>query len=84
MKAKTKSGITLLFTKGASNDWSDLKDEMIINFMNKNTYIGFHQTHNHLEIFTVDGNIDIVFTGEVPILEFDHYEKDQLVLKIIK
>lgn len=82
MKAKIKSGHKLLFTLGASNDWSSIKDKMIINLADKGTYEGFHQTDNHLEIFTTNGNVDIVFPGNVPQLEFDHYEKDQLVFKI--
>ena len=82
MKAKIKTGENLLFSEGASNNWNDLKDEIIINFMNRYTFDSFRQTKNYLEIFTTEGNIKIVFSGEVPILEFGHYEKDQLILKI--
>lgn len=71
-----------LFTEGASNDWSDIKDNIIINFMRKYTFESFKQEDNHLLIN--DGIIDIVFTGEVPQLEFDSFCKDQLILKIKK
>lgn len=84
MKAKIKKGQDLLYTKGHSNNWNDLNNEMIINFINKYTYLTFKQINNHLIIETTEGNIDIVFTGEVPKLAFDHFEKDQLVLKIQK
>jgi hypothetical protein len=82
MKAKVKSGDHLLFTKGYSNKWDNLKDKMIINFLNKNTYINFKQKDNHLFIETTEGMVDIVFTGEIPELTFDHFEKEQLVLNI--
>ena len=84
MKAKIKKGQDLLYIKGHSNNWNDLNNEMIINFINKYTYLTFKQINNHLIIETTEGNIDIVFTGEVPKLAFDHFEKDQLVLKIQK
>lgn len=84
MKAKIKSGNEILFSKGFSNKWDDLKDDMIINFMEKYTYISFKQVKNHLLINTTEGDIDIVFSGDVPKLEFSSFCKDQLVLKIIK
>ncbi len=68
MKAKIKKGHSHLFTEGASNDWSDIKDNIIINFMRKYTFESFKQEDNHLLIN--DGIIDIVFTGEVPQFEF--------------
>lgn len=83
MKAKIKSGKELLFCEGASNNWNDLNEKMIINFMDKYIYKSFTQQKNHLYIYTTNKTIDIVFSSEVPILEFDHFEKDQLVLKII-
>jgi hypothetical protein len=83
MKAKIKSGHNLLFSEGTSNDWSELKDRMIINFMDKWRYSHFRQWKNHLFIFTLDGTVDIVFTGDIPVLEFDFNEKDQLVFNII-
>lgn len=83
MKAKIKSGHDLLFTQGASNDWSDLRNTMIVNFMDKYTYIDFKQKKNHLLIETEQGIVDIVFTGEIPKLEFNNYCKDQVVLNIL-
>jgi len=83
MKAKIKSGKELLFCEGVSNNWNNLKDKMIINFMDKYTYKSFFQQKNHLYINTTTKTIDIIFSSEIPILEFDHFEKDQLVLKII-
>jgi len=83
MKAKIKSGKELLFCEGASNNWNNLKDKMIINFVDKGIYVNFYQHKNHLILITNTKSIDIVFSSEVPMLEFDHFEKDQLVLKII-
>ena len=82
MKAKIKSGGHLLFTEGASNKWDNVKDEMIINFMDRYIFFSFYQHKNHLHIGTSAGDIDIVFTGEAPVLEFDSYVKDQLILKV--
>ena len=82
-KAKVKSGQHLLFTQGFSNKWSDIKDKMIVNLIDKYTYLSFSQKKNHLFIETTLGKIDIVFTGEPPKLEFESYCKDQLILKII-
>ena len=83
MKAKIKNGEQILFTEGFSNKWDNITDCMIINFKNKYTYISFKQLKNHLFIDTTEGEIDIVFTGEIPKLEFEHFEKDQLVLNVI-
>lgn len=92
MKAKVKTGGEILFSEGCSNKWDKITDSMewnkmtdcmIINFMNKYTYNSFKQENNHLLIDTTEGEIDIVFTGETPKLEFDDFCKDQLVLKII-
>jgi hypothetical protein len=84
MKAKIKSGGHFLFTKGASNLWSSINNEMIINFANKYTYLGFQQKKNHLLLYTDEGTIDIVFVSDVPVLEFENYCKDQLILKVLK
>lgn len=84
MKAKIRRGEEFLFSQGCSNDWTNLTDVMIINFMGKYTYQSFKQVKNHLLIDTTEGEIDIVFTGEVPTLDFRNFEKDQLVLTIIK
>ncbi len=81
MKAKIKSGGELLFTAGCSNDWRSLKEDMIINFRDKYTYVSFKQKRNHLYIKTTDGEVDIVFCGEVPKLVFDSFCKDQLILR---
>jgi hypothetical protein len=83
MKAKIKKGHSLLFTEGYSNKWDNIDKTMIINFMNKYTYNSFKQVKNHLLIDTTEGCVDIVFTGEVPKLEFNNFEKDQLVLRTI-
>ena len=83
MKAKIKKGGQILFSEGYSNNWDKITDCMIINFMNKRTYITFKQVKNHLLIDTTEGEVDIVFAGEVPKLEFDDYCKEQLVLKVI-
>jgi len=85
MNAKIKSGHKYLFSEGCSNRWINLTNEMIINFADKYTYRSFKQVKNHLLISLQEGIpyvIDIVFTSEVPKLEFDFFEKDQLVLKI--
>jgi len=84
MKAKIKTGSQLLFNEGVSNKWNNIDDYMIINFIRKYTYDSFKQIKNHLLINTTEGEIDIVFTGVIPVLEFDNFCKDQLVLKIIK
>ena len=78
MKAKTKKGNTLL----DFNSWSFDK-EMVINFINKGTYIDFHIKKNHLFIDTSSGVIEIVFTGEMQKLRFKSYCKDQLILVVI-
>jgi hypothetical protein len=84
MKAKIRFGHELLFTEGASNLWDDIQDDMIINLADKYTYKQFKQRNNKLFIDTTGGLVSIVFTSEVPKLEFDHYCKDQLVLKVIQ
>ncbi len=81
MKAKIKSNKELVFTDGTCLD--NIKDNLIINFNNRYTYIDFKQYKNHLLINTTEGEIDIVFTGEVPKLEFSNFCKDQLVLNIV-
>ena len=83
MKAKIKSGGEHLFTMGESNKWNNINDIMIINFIDKYTFVSFKQVKNHLIIELNDGNVDIVFTGETPMLKFSNYCKDQLVLDII-
>lgn len=85
MKAKVKKREDLLLMKGASNNWSKLKDEIIINFLDKNTYIDFKAfpKENILKIYTTRGNVEIVFTSEFPkTVEEESYTKDQLILRI--
>ncbi len=79
MKAEIKSGHNLLFIKGCSNSWSNLIDTMIVNFNERWSFIGFIQIKDHLLIETKYGKLDIVFTPWVPILKFDHQEKDQVI-----
>jgi len=83
MKAKIKNGGEFLFTHEFSNKWDDITNFIVINFNNRYTYKSFKQVKNHLFIDTTEGEIDIVFVSEVPKLEFDYFEKDQLVLKVI-
>ena len=80
MKAKIKKNKELLFCKGVSNDFSEIAEKMIINFNDKGIYLSFKQCKNHLLINTTKGEIDIVFTGSVPILSFESYCKNKLVL----
>lgn len=82
MKAKIKAGGEMLFTIGCSNDWSNLKDTMIINFTDKYTYKSFKQKGRQLLIETTDEEVVIIFPGDIPVLEFESFCKDQLVLKI--
>lgn len=82
MKAKIKKGNEILFLEGYSNKWDKITDSMIVNFMNKYTYNSFKQVDNHLLINTTEGEVDIVFTGIAPKLEFGNFCKDQLVLKV--
>ncbi len=82
MRAKIKKGLHLLFLDGCKFD--NITDFIIINFANKDNYNSFRQIRNHLLIDTKEGEIDIVFTGEVPKLKFNNFCKDQLVLKTIR
>lgn len=83
MKAKIKTGDHILFSQGCSNNWNKITDSMIINFADKYTYVSFRQIKNHLLINTTAGEIDIVFTGNVPELKFEGFCKDQLILAVI-
>jgi hypothetical protein len=82
MKAKIKSGGEMLFSQGFSNNWNDLEDTMIINFADKYTYKSFKQKGRQLLIETMDEEVVIIFPGDIPVLEFESFCKDQLVLKI--
>lgn len=79
MKAEIKSGHNLLFIRGSSNSWGNLIDTMIVNFNKRWSFMGFTQIKDHLLIETKYGKVDIVFMSSVPILKFDHQEKDQVV-----
>ena len=59
------------------------KNELIINFWERYSYIDFKQYKNHLIINTSEGELDVAFTGEIVKLEFSSYCKDQLVLKVV-
>ena len=78
MKAKIKTGHNLLFEQGCH--FNNIKDSLIINFAAKGTFRAFKQRKNHLFIETTGGIIDIVFTGIVPKLEIESYDKCQLIL----
>lgn len=80
MKAKVKKNKKLL---SVPYQWKNISNTMIINFVNRYTYLSFKQQQNHLLINTTEGIVDIVFIGETPQLEFDYFEKDQLVLNVI-
>lgn len=82
MKAEIKKGHKILFSEGHSNDWSDLGDVIIINFMNKYTFKGFKQNEHHLLIDTTEGDVEITFLEGTPNLSLESYCKDQLVLKL--
>ena len=81
MKAEIKKGHDILFSEGYSNDWNDLGDLMIVKFINKLTFKGFEQKGNLLLINTTEGEVNIIFTEEVPVLEIESYHKDQLVFR---
>lgn len=81
MKAKVKRGHDILFMPERPFVITVI---MIINFMNKYTYKSFRQKGNHLILDTTEGEVDIVFTGQTPKLEFDSFCKDQLILKVTK
>ncbi len=58
-------------------------DNLLINLVDKWTYIGFKQKRNHLIIETENGDIDFVFASEVVKLRYDHQEKDQIVFNCL-
>jgi len=82
MNAKIRKGINLLFMCGESNIFNNIKDCIVINLNDRYTYQSFKQKGRHLLIYTEKGLIDIVFTGQVPNLEFDVFCKDQLIFNI--
>lgn len=84
MKLKLKSGESLLFNCKNGDIIDCFRQRFIINFADKNTYLSFRQKQNHVLIETTGGEVDLVFTGVVPILEYDSFCKDQLVIKVIQ
>jgi hypothetical protein len=80
MTAKCKYGCDLLHPLSKTITSKDGK--FIINFKHKWTYLSFIQWKNYIIITVIEKDIGFVFTGEVPKLEFESYNKDQLILKI--
>jgi hypothetical protein len=86
MKLRIKFGAELLFLVHDGDTYIanyDDGDELYFWFNNKTEFFGFKQIRNRLILRTGDGDAHLVFVSEVPKLEFSHYEKDQLCLKII-
>ena len=85
MKGILKKGKELLFSEGFSNDWSNLNDEIIINFLNKWTYQSFKFSKgNKLTIQTTEGIVVIQFSSNLENIKFEYNEKDQLGFKLHK
>lgn len=82
MKAKIKSGHHLVFLEGTH--LNNIETNLVVNLYNRWDLKRWYQWKNHLIIETWHGTIDFVFTGEIPKVEFDYEEKDQLAFKIIK
>ena len=79
MKLKIKKGSDLV-----SSFWfSDRHDNiLVINLNNRWSYKDFKQWKNHLLIYTEQGDVDFVFTGEIPKLEFETQNKEQITFNI--
>jgi len=75
MKLKIKKGIELLTSHYESDN------TIIINLVDRWTFLKFKQKGNHLIILTSYGDLDFVFTGETPNIEFESYTKDQIILR---
>lgn len=89
MKAIIRQGEHLLFLSGASgHNLLDIKDTLIINFYERYIYDGFKffKKMNALVVYTSGDNVDLIirFSSPVDYVIFDHFCKDQLVLKIVK
>ena len=84
MKLKVKHGGHLLSISEPDGKIACYNQKFIIVFINKYTYRSFCQHKNHLFIDTTEGEVDLVFTGIVPRLDFDYFCKDQLVLTVIQ
>lgn len=83
MKLKIKHGRELVFSPDGSFELVVYKNELMVNLNNRWTYKSFKQHKNQLVIETTEGTIVGVFTGDVPKLEFQYQEKDQLVFYVV-
>ena len=83
MKLKIKHGRELVFSPDNSFELVVSKNELMVNLNNRWTYKSFKQHKNQLVIETTEGTIVGVFTGEVPTLEFQYQNKDQLVFYVV-
>jgi hypothetical protein len=82
MKAVVKKGREILF--GDDEFIYAPKGKMILNLIDRWSYEGFSMRGNRMFIHTINGEIELRFTGEPPKVEFDHQEKDQLVFSVLK
>ena len=83
MKLKIKHGRELVFSPDNSFELVVYKNELMVNLNNRWTYKSFKQHKNQLVIETTEGTIVGVFTGDVPTLEFQYQNKDQLVFYVV-
>ena len=83
MKLKIKHGRELAFSPDGSFELVVYKNELIVNLNNRWTYKSFKQHKNQLVIETTEGTIIGVFTGDIPKLEFQYQNKDQLVFYVV-
>lgn len=82
MNLKIKQGKEHIFLPGTR--LKNLTGDLIINLNEKWNYEGFTIKRNHLIIQLNGGTIDLVFTGEVPIVTLENYEKDQIIFNLRK
>lgn len=83
MKLKIKHGRELVFSPDNSFELVVYKNELMVSLNNRWAYKSFKQHKNQLVIETTEGPIVGVFTGEVPTLEFQYQNKDQLVFYVV-
>ena len=83
MKLKIKHGRELVFSPDNSFELVVYKNELMVNLNNRWTYKSFKQHKNQLVIETTEGTIIGVFTGDIPKLEFQYQNKDQLVFYVV-
>lgn len=83
MKLKIKHGRELVFYPDGSLELVVYKNELMVNIYNRWTYKSFKQHKNQLVIETTEGTIIGVFTGDIPKLEFQYQNKDQLVFYVV-